>query len=332
LELKELLENARRNEALLKRLQAFELQLLSAQNWQDFLTLILEALPSQFDLDAVALRVCDPDGDLKASMLQSLDIDQGSLLNQIEFKTNLPVIRPGAIEPPPPWRSGLRLPLLRGGEYLGQLCMFSTDPARFTEGMATDFMQHLAAVIAACLVMVKQTEQQALLALTDPLTGAENRRGFERVFRREWARGQRQHHVFSMLLMDIDHFKKVNDVHGHGTGDRVLRALCDTLRGTLRPTDHIGRLGGEEFALILPGCQADQLPAVARRVQENIRSMRVFNDLQKQVPVTASGSFMSVIPRPHQDLGLDQLLEHLDKYLYQAKTSGRDRFLDASNS
>lgn len=83
MELNELLDNARRNEALLRRLQAFELQLLAAQSWQDFLTLILEALPTQFDLDAVSLRLCDPDGDLKSSMLQSLDIDQGALLNQI---------------------------------------------------------------------------------------------------------------------------------------------------------------------------------------------------------------------------------------------------------
>ena len=330
MELKELLENARRNEALLKRLQAFELQLLSAQSWQDFLTLLLEALPSQFDLDAVSLQVCDPDGELKASMLQSLDIDQGVMLNQIQFKSSMPVVRAGAIEPPPPWRSGLRLPLLRNGEYLGLLCMYSSDNERFMAGMATDFMQHLAAVIAACLVMVKQSERAALLALTDPLTGAENRRGFERIYQREWARGQRQHHVFSVLMMDLDHFKQINDLHGHGTGDRVLKALCDTLRGTLRPTDHIGRLGGEEFAVILPGCQPDQLQRVSERILNNIRGMVVYNDVQKQVPVTASGAFMSVIPRPHQELSLDQVMEHLDKYLYKAKGSGRNQFLSAA--
>ncbi len=330
MELQELLENARRNEALLKRLQAFELQLLSAQNWQDFLTLLLEALPSQFELDAVSLRVCDPDGDLKASMLQSLDIDQGVMLNQIEFKSSMPVIKASAISPPPPWRSGLGLPLMRNGEYLGVLNLYSSNPERFQSGMATDFMQHLAAVIAACLVMVKQSEQQALLALTDPLTGAENRRGFERVYSREWARGQRQYHVFSMILMDVDFFKKVNDVHGHGTGDRVLKMLCKTLRNTIRPTDHIGRLGGEEFALLLPGCQPDQLLSVAGRVQQAIRDMVVLNDEQKRVPVTASGSFMSVTPRPHQNLELSQIIDHLDGFLYQAKAQGRDRFLDAS--
>jgi two-component system cell cycle response regulator len=330
LELKELLDNARRNEALLKRLQAFELQLLSAQHWQDFLTLLLEALPSQFDLDAVGLKVCDPDGELKASMLQSLDIDQGVMLNQIEFKASLSIVRAGAINPPPPWKSALQLPLMRGGEYLGQLYMYSLQHDRFQEGMATDFMQHLAAVIAACLVMVKQTESQALLALTDPLTGAENRRGFERVYKREWARGQRQHHVFSMILMDIDHFKKVNDIHGHGTGDRALKALCKTLKNVIRPTDHLGRLGGEEFAVLLPGCQPDQLITVSGRIQEAIREMVVLNDKQKQVPITASGSFISVTPRPHQNLQIEQVLDHLDKYLYQAKGNGRDQFINAS--
>ena len=225
MELKELLENARRNEALLRRLQAFELQLLSAQSWLDFLTLLLEALPSQFELDAVTLKVCDPEGVLKASMLQSLDLEQGTLLNQIEFKACLTMVKAEPIAPPPPWRTGLGLPLIRNGEYLGQLCLYSSNSDRFQNGMATDFMQHLAAVIAACLIMVKQSEEQSRLALTDPLTAAENRRGFERSYQREWSRGQRQYHVFAMVLLDIDHFKKVNDIHGHGTGDRVLRQL-----------------------------------------------------------------------------------------------------------
>jgi|TARA_R110001583_G_scaffold99948_2_gene245515 diguanylate cyclase (GGDEF)-like protein len=330
-ELKELLENARRNEALLRRLQAFELQLLSAQSWLDFLTLLLEALPSQFELDAVTLKVCDPEGSLKASMLQSLDLEQGTLLNQIEFKARLPMVKAEPIAPPPPWRTGLGLPLIRNGEYLGQLCLYSSNADRFQNGMATDFMQHLAAVIAACLIMVKQSEEQSRLALTDPLTATENRRGFERSYQREWSRGQRQYHVFAMVLLDIDHFKKVNDIHGHGTGDRVLRQLCKTLKGVMRPTDHIGRLGGEEFALLLPGCQPDQLEMVAARIQQAIRDMDIRNDDGKQVPITSSGSYLSVTPRPHQNLGLTDLLDHLDGYLYQAKGKGRDCFIHAAD-
>ena len=327
MDLTELLENARRNEALLKRLQAFELQLLSCQTWLDFLTLLLEGLPDQFDLDAATLKVCDPDGELKAAMLQALDIDQGVLLNQLEFQRRVPIIEAQAVTPPPPWKSGLALPLMRNDLYLGQLRLYSNSNDRFQPGMATDFMQHLAAVIAACLVMVKQSEEQARLALTDPLTGAENRRGFERAYCREWSRGQRQYHVFAMILMDIDHFKQVNDVHGHGTGDRVLKHLCKTLKGVMRPTDHVGRLGGEEFALILPGCQPDQLDAVVSRVQKAIHGMEVKNDHGKVVPLTASGSYISVTPRPHQELKLAQVLDFLDSYLYRAKKQGRDRFL-----
>ncbi|TNC88895.1 MAG: hypothetical protein CSH36_13005, partial [Thalassolituus sp.] len=86
----------------------------------------------------------------------------------------------------------------------------------------------------------------------------------------------------------------------------------------------------EEFALLLPGCQPDQLLSVAGRVQQAIRDMVVLNDEQKRVPVTASGSFMSVTPRPHQNLELSQIIDHLDGFLYQAKAQGRDRFLDAS--
>ena len=329
MELEELLENARRNEALLGRLQAYELQLLSCQTWYDFLTLLLEGLPAQFDLDAATLKVCDPEGDLKASMLQSLDLEQAVLLNQLEFQGRVPMIEAGPVSPPPPWASGLPLPLMRNDVYLGQLRLYSANPDRFQAGMATDFMQHLAAVVAACLFMVKQSEETARQALTDPLTGAENRRGFERAYQREWARGQRQYHVFAMILIDLDHFKQVNDVHGHGTGDRALKALCRTLKSIMRPTDHIGRLGGEEFALLVPGCQPDQLPSVAGRVQEAIRDMRVENDTGKIVPLTASGSYLCVTPRPHQQLALDQVTEHLDTYLYEAKRNGRNQFIRA---
>ncbi len=329
MDLQELLDNARRNEALLKRLQAFELQLLSCQTWSDFLTLVLQGLPAQFELDAVTVKICDPEGELKSSMLQSLDLDQGVLLNQIEFQNRVPLTEATAVDPPPPWRSGLVLPLLRNQDYFGQLRLYSASDARFQAGMATDFMQHLAAVIAACLVMVRQSEEQARLALTDPLTGAENRRGFQRAFRREWARGQRQYHVFAMILLDLDYFKKINDVHGHGTGDRALKTLCRTLKSIMRPTDHLGRLGGEEFAILLPGCQPDQLVAVVNRIQQSVRGMAVADDQGKPVALTASGSYVTVTPRPHHQLGLEQLIDHLDGFLYQAKREGRDRFIFA---
>lgn len=323
----ELIENARRNEQLLRRLQSFELKLLSCQNWYEFLVLILEGLPAQFDLDAVTLKICDPNAELKSSMLGSLELNQGMLLNQIEFQSQVRIIQPGAITPEPPWKSALGLPLMRNDVYLGQLLLYSSSTERFVEGMATDYMQHLAAVTAACLFMVKQTEERAHLALTDPLTGAQNRRGFERTFEREWALGLRQYHHFGIILFDLDFFKKINDVHGHHSGDCVLKELVANLKKILRPTDHIGRLGGEEFSIILPGSHAERLNDVAQRVLSAIREIRVFNEKDERIPVTASGSYMSIIPRPNLTVELAEIISHLDKYLYKAKNNGRNRFI-----
>lgn len=330
MDLQELLDNARRNENLLSRLQAFELQLLSCQNWSMLLAVLLQELPVQFGLDAISLKLVDPQGEIKASMLQSLELDQAVLLNQLEFHPQLPFTEVRAFEPALPWRSALVLPLARHQDYLGELQLYSLDGKRFLPGMATDFMQHLAAVIAACVMLVKQSEAQAQLALTDPLTGAENRRGFARSYARHWAQGLRRYHVFSVLMLDLDHFKKINDQHGHATGDRVLKTLCHTLRQLLRPTDHLGRLGGEEFALLLPNCEAQQLPVVVTRIQQAIRSMAVDNDQGQPICLTASGSYLALVPRAHSTLSLEQVLEHLDGFLYRAKQQGRDCFVPVS--
>lgn len=329
MDLEELLSNARRNEALLQRLQEYELQLLSCQSWYDLLHTLVEGLPQQFELDAISLQLCDPDEQLSMSVQQSLDIDHGWLLQTVDFSAHVEACEASTIDAPKPYCTGLTLPLRRNLEYLGQLTLFSHHSDRFKAGMATDFMQHLAAVIAACIVLVQKTEAQARLALTDPLTGAENRRGFERAYQREWARGQRQYHVFSVILLDLDHFKRINDEHGHGCGDRVLVALCQALMMTLRPTDHVGRLGGEEFALLLPGCGKEQLPALVVRLQQALKDMMVLTDDGGRLAVTASGSYITLTPRAHQDMSLTSVIHYLDQWLYRAKHAGRDCFLAA---
>lgn len=329
MDLQQLLDNARRNEALLRRLQAFELQLLSCQSWSDLLRLLLQGLPEQFGLDDIRLCLVDADGQLYQSMGQSLTPEQAPWLEALEFVTHLPQCRPGPVAVNPPWHSGLVLPLLRHERCLGKLTLFSTRRDRFGDDMATDFLQHLAAVIAACLVMVEQSEQQARLALTDPLTEVENRRGFERLYTREWARGLRQFHEFAVILLDLDFFKQVNDQHGHATGDRALQALCNTLRQVVRPSDPIGRLGGEEFALLVPGCSWAQLEGLVPRIQQAIRQMDVRNDRGQPVTMAASGSYLVLTPKAHSSVELDQVIRLLDKYLYKAKAQGRDCFLAA---
>lgn len=330
MDVEELISNARRNELALKRLQQFELTLLSCQTWFDLLDLIVHGLPHQFDLDGIALSLADPDGELKHAMMQSLDLDQGRVLNQVEFANHVPLIRTNIAKSPAPWASSLAMPLVHNECVIGQLLLLSKNDQRFTAGMATDFMQHLAAVISACFFMVKQSEERSRLSLTDPLTGAENRRGFERSYTREWAQGLRHQQTFTLLMLDLDHFKQVNDQHGHATGDRVLKTLAKTLKATLRPTDHVGRLGGEEFAVLLAGDSSAYLDKVVSRLQHSIRNMHVLNDQGEVLPITASGSYAVVTPNVNHTLSLDDALAKLDTKLYDAKAQGRDRFLLAS--
>lgn len=327
LDIHELISNARRNEALLRRLQSFELQLLSCQSWAELLTLLLEGLPQQFKVDTVSIQLLDTTYDLKKSMLQSVDVDQTELVSQLEFYPDLTPKAAGFIQPPMPWLSGLTLPLTRNKQYIGQLRLFAKEAGRFSQGVATDFMQHLAAVIAACFFMVKQSEEQSRLALTDPLTGVDNRRGLEQNFKREWASGLRHRYEIGVLMLDLDFFKAINDQYGHTTGDRVLRQLCQTLKSVLRPTDYIGRLGGEEFAIVMPHCSEVQMPELVRRIQQAIRNMQVLNDNGTLIQITASGGYQTLAPSRQGQINLAQIISSLDHALYQAKDQGRDKFI-----
>lgn len=328
-ELQELLDNARRNEALLKRLQSFELSLLACQSWYELIHTLLEVLPRQFKLDALSFKLYDPDARIQSSIRRSLDIEHAYLLERIDFLKQPPEPVLGIVKPPAPWVSGLALPLVRSNACLGLLCLYSSREHRFNPDLATDFMQHLAAIIAACLVLVQHNEEQTYLALTDPLTLAENRRGFERAFKREWARGVRHTHPFALFMLDLDFFKQVNDKHGHATGDRLLQTFCQQMRRELRPNDHIGRLGGEEFGLLLTEFQPQQIKAVAQRLQQAVRELQVLNDQGESVSITASASYMVVQPKANMEVTLEHLLQHLDGFLYQAKRLGRDCFLNA---
>lgn len=329
MDLQELLDNARRNETLLRRLQTLELQLLSCQGWAELLTLLCVDIPKQYALSSLTLCLFDPKERFRVSILRSLPTEQAHLISTLEF------YRECASHPSVQYlnqdaMSALSLPLYRQQECLGYVRLEADDAGRFSQGMATDFLQHTASVIAACLVLVYQQEEQARLAITDPLTGVENRRGLELSFSQLWEQGLREQRPLSLMMLDLDYFKRINDEYGHAVGDYALQALCRTVRQVIRPYDHIGRIGGEEFVLLLPGCGAQQMDELANRIQQSVRLMPLPIQDKNCVGVTASGSYMTVLPDAVQAFTLNQLLDHLDGYLYQAKDRGRDCFMNAN--
>jgi len=161
------------------------------------------------------------------------------------------------------------------------------------------------------------------LSSRDALTGLVNRRQFESVLTRELDRVARAGEPALLLMLDIDHFKRVNDSHGHGAGDLVLKAVADALAHCVRPMDTVARIGGEEFAIALPNCPPAFGPMVAERIRARVARTRIAVAPGTTISVTVSlgGAFAPQWVRSNLKLWL----ERADKQLYRAKTSGRNR-------
>lgn len=163
------------------------------------------------------------------------------------------------------------------------------------------------------------------LSYTDGLTGLANRRRFMEVLQAELARQVRGGHELCLLLIDADHFKEINDHHGHHAGDAVLRDLANILMASVRtPTDLPARLGGEEFAVILPDTRLDEARRVAERLREQVAA-RVFEDEDVRLRVTISVGLVAA-----RGLSLNTLLQRADEALYRAKQTGRNRVVEAA--
>ena len=166
-------------------------------------------------------------------------------------------------------------------------------------------------------------EELRRLATTDPLTGAANRRSFMEALAAETARAQRLGHPLSVVMLDIDHFKKLNDTWGHAAGDSALIQFVKTISARLRETDTLGRLGGEEFAILLPGTTAAQAVAVAEELRQR-QEQAVLMFEGQAIRFTVSAGVASTQTTPARDL-----LTAADTALYASKQAGRNRVSSA---
>lgn len=160
------------------------------------------------------------------------------------------------------------------------------------------------------------------LASTDPLTGAKNRRSFLQSFELEVIRSQRYSHHLALLMIDIDHFKKINDTHGHDVGDRVLKLLAAESLGVLRGSDLFGRWGGEEFIVLLPETDSHQASTVAERLRGNLAKIEL--SANSGILVRFTVSIGLTVVKNKNDL-IDDIVKKADKALYLAKEQGRNR-------
>lgn len=162
--------------------------------------------------------------------------------------------------------------------------------------------------------------QLAFLATRDPLTETLTRRAFFEAAEREQARARRRNTPFCLLLFDLDHFKAVNDTHGHHVGDMVLRRITQTIRQSVRNSDMLGRLGGDEFALLLPDTSLEK----ARNTAERLRKAVVATDFSPASGISVS---IGVMAAQDPEEPLDRLLERADHAMYRAKATGRNQVI-----
>ncbi len=220
------------------------------------------------------------------------------------------------------------------GKSFGTLCLIDDAP-RSLNSAQMKVLERFAALISQdiCLrsagryairdLIDAEEDKCALydLAVTDPLTKALNRRAFFRFAEREVLRAKRHGTDVSVLLFDIDHFKRVNDIHGHAIGDEVLVKLAQKISSSIREEDLFGRLGGEEFALVLPETDVDAAVRTANRLRQKVGEMS-FESRQGVFSITVS---MGISCPAAAEVDIVTALDRADKSLYRAKSLGRNR-------
>lgn len=241
------------------------------------------------------------------------------------IQQNRPLIVPDALNDPrfasnplvtgdPGIRFYAGVPLaVSGGFNIGTLCVIDTRPRRLSEKMLRK-LEDLAGIVRDVLELRR-------IATQDHLTGALSRRQFMNQLEKEIARARRHKRSLSLIALDIDHFKSVNDVFGHAGGDAVLVKFVQCCRSALRAADFIGRLGGEEFGVVLPETSADAAMLVAEKLRKAVEGTPVEYSLQL-IEVTTSLGVAEYVA------GLDDsklLLEVADAALYEAKRTGRNK-------
>ena len=220
------------------------------------------------------------------------------------------------------------LPLRVSAEILGAMSLvFPLGAAASSERLQRDFHERYRVVlqeIARHISLAVKTRVLHTKAVVDGLTGLYTKRHFQEQMEAHVERAQRDGLTFCFIMMDIDHFKQVNDTYGHPTGDLVLVGVAKTVRSNLRKYDTAYRNGGEELAIILPGVDLDTAAQVAERIRRRVEETLFAGEEQEEVHVTISGG---VAQFGRDIVDGERLVARADQCLYEAKRQGRNRVI-----
>lgn len=346
-QLDELTDEVARNDDIMQRAQQRELCLLQAEDLDSLFHTLIDGLRDSYGLEYVSVVLCDPDHDIRHLLLATgSPAEDFPYLLMVESLTGL---APQYTAMRQPWlgafagcdhqmicsgaegsKSIAMIPLTHRGKLLGSINLCSSDATRFTRDHASDFLAHLGIIASFCVENAVNRARLLRSGFTDVLTGWYNRRYLTVRLGEELARARRDQTGIVCLMLDVDHFKRVNDTWGHVAGDAVLRELAQRIESQVRASDVAARYGGEEFVVLLPNTEVTSAKLLAERIRATISATPMELPSGESVTITVSIGIAEVQPSPDDhDLKTvgDSLLARADVAQYAAKSAGRDRVI-----
>lgn len=340
-----MLDRAQLNSAMLHQFQKFEMALLNLNSMTEMIEFLINDSKGFFDLDLISFCLLDEKGDIERYLTEDgcnfKNIDEFIILKDSELLTSkfglsfspylgkfisskCSAFFPGVQKKP---LSVAIVPLSRRAKLLGSLNLGSYHNGRFTQNMATDFIEHMAKIVSICLENNLNFELLKRTSLVDVLTGVNNRRFLEQRLVEEIDRCQRNGEMLSCFFIDLDFFKAINDTYGHQAGDHVLATIAEKLKKQLRNNDILARYGGEEFVALLSNTNETLGVEIADRIRSTIKELNIkYRDSVIKVTLSIGvATFISSIrQRSASDKIAASLINNADKAVYQAKNKGRD--------
>ncbi|MCP3876355.1 MAG: sensor domain-containing diguanylate cyclase [Desulfobacteraceae bacterium] len=332
---KSLLERLKNNEIVARRFHEIEISILTILNFQDFIEELLSEIGSKFSIPHTWLTIIEEssiskylhniqNSELLSTSTAFLSKKEFTDITSNRLKPLLSNEDLSRFNPMLPKVSNYKIgsiaiaPITLDGKIVGSFNQADTDIHRFEPGIDTSLLEQLALKVSLCLSNVTAHEQLKFMAFHDPLTGLLNRGVMERVLEREFQRSKRYHIDLTVLFLDLDDFKSINDTFGHDNGDIALCETADCLNSLKRDSDIVARFAGDEFVVILPSTNKSQAETYIKRVKKKLvnEPIKVNND---SFYVKLSHGLSSVFEKGMASSAI--LLKAADKRLYEAKKS-----------
>jgi len=339
-----IIERLRVNEEIAQKFYLVETKILSILNFRDFFDVLLSEIRENFNVSHVWISI------IKKSGLSKLISSAGSsdtlkehlnMIDRTKFKelvgsTTKPILVNSNLKPyfklfPRGKKYDIKSlaisPISLEGEVVGSLNQADISESRFQPDLDTDFLEHISVKVSICLSNVVAHEKLKFMAYHDPLTSLLNRRVMEDVLKREFTRAIRYKSSLSVVFIDLDDFKSINDTYGHNRGDDLLKHVAKKLIKMCRETDVVARFAGDEFVLILPQTSPENAEILISRLIKDL-SKHPLKRKKITIPVSISYGLAST-----EDKSIKshlQLLKKADQKLYQAKNTKKSTLKPSS--